>query len=971
MSDFLEVYWAKTHNLKNIDVKIPKNKMTVITGVSGSGKSSLAFNTIYTVGQQKYLESLSSYAKMFIWWMKEEAIVDEIKWLSPTISIDQKTTSKNPRSTVWTITEIYDYYKLLYLNIWDRHCVKCNSLVKKDSIVDIIDYLSTMKVDTKFTINSPLKLSNFRNYKINTKLSKELFEEIKNEILSEGFIRFSVNGQLLTINSEFTDELAKIKVDNIDIIVDRLVVKDYSDLESSDTKRLKDSLVLAFKIWEGLIGIKTIEINSRGESCVHPKSFSNIFICSKCWHIPEELTVSSFTFNSHSWACENCHGLWVKKVFLEEKIINPNHTLLEWAVIAPGFGWNYFFALLEELAKHNKLELNKNWSLLSKKEKDLILYWTWKKSYKVTFENEYWETKTYNSQFEWVINTLERRYFEGWAEKWHYDDYIVDIDCPQCDWYRLKLESLAVKINALNIWELADLPVDKAIKFLSNLTLTKSQEKITKKVLKNAKERLEFLKWVGLNYMTVSRKAWTLSGWEAQRIRLATQIWTKLEWIIYILDEPSIGLHPRDNDMLIDNLKALRDIWNTLIIVEHDEDIMRESDYIIDIWPKAWRDWWNIISEWTLEEVVNNKNSITWPYLTHSRQVIVDRWFRPEYKDLEKNWKVLKIIWAKENNLKNINVTIPLANLVVITGVSGSWKSSLVNDILSKYLANNLNRAKRQVGQVDKITWLEHLDKVVIIDQSPIWKTPRSNPATYTWVFTPIREVFAMVEEAQIRWYKAWHFSFNTKAWRCEECDWDWVKKIEMHFLPPVYVECETCFGSRYNRDTMQIKYKWKTIADVLDMTVVEAQEFFINHPKIKKTLDTIIEVWLWYIKLWQSSTTLSGWEAQRIKLSTELSKRSTWKTFYILDEPTTGLHFQDVDRLLTILHSLVDKWNSVLVIEHNMDVIINADHIIDIWPEGWDKGWEIMWFWNVEDIRKIKNSYTGQAIDKYLKRFK
>ena len=959
MSDFLEVYWAKTHNLKNVNVKIPKNKMTVITWVSWSGKSSLAFNTIYTVGQQKYLESLSSYARMFIGGMKEEALVDEIKWLSPTISIDQKTVNKNPRSTVWTITEIYDYYKLLYLNIWERHCIKCDNIVKKDSIVDIIDYLSTIKLDTKFTINSPLKLSKFRNYK--DKLTKELFEEIKNEILSLWFIRFSINGQLLTINSLFTDEIANIKVDNIDIIIDRLIVKDFSNPDSPDTKRLKDSLNLAFKIWEWLVNILTISPDNG------IKRFSNIFICSKCWHIPEELTVSSFTFNSHSWACENCHGLWVKKVFLEEKIINPNLTLLEWAVIAPWFGWNYFFALLSELAKYNKIDLNKNWSLLSKKEKDLILYWTWNKKYKVEFENEYWERKIYNSNFEWVINTLERRYFEGWAEKWHYDDFIIDIDCPQCNGHRLKQESLAVKINGLNIGELSDLSVDKAIKFLSTLKLTDTEKIISEKVLKNALERLKFLSWVGLNYMTISRKSGTLSGWEAQRIRLATQIWTKLEWIIYILDEPSIWLHPRDNDMLINNLKALRDIWNTLIIVEHDEDIMRESDHIIDVWPKAWRDWWNIIAEGNLQEIINNKNSITWPYLSHNRQVIVKRWFRPEFKDLEKNWKLLKIFWAKQNNLKNVDVSIPLSNLTVVTWVSGSWKSSLVNDILSNYLANKLNRAKRQVGQVDKIIWLEHLDKVVIIDQSPIWKTPRSNPATYTWVFTPIREVFAMAEEAQIRWYKPWHFSFNTKAWRCEACDWDWVKKIEMHFLPPVYVECEVCSGSRYNRDTMQIKYKWKTIADVLNMTVVEAREFFENHPKIKKILDTIIDVWLWYIKLWQSSTTLSGWEAQRIKLSTELSKRSTWKTFYILDEPTTGLHFQDVDRLLIILHSLVDKWNSVLVIEHNMDVIINADYLIDIWPEWWDKGWQVVATWKVEDIKNCKKSYTWEAIRKYL----
>ena len=964
MSEFLEIIGAKTHNLKNINVKIPKNKLTVITWVSGSWKSSLAFNTIYSIWQQKYLESLSSYARMFIWWLKDEAIIEEIKWLSPTISIEQKSTNKNPRSTVGTITEIYDYYKLLYLNIWTRYCVKCSQIVKKDSLVDIIDFLKTKELWTKFMITAPINLEKLRNYKKNKNLTKELFDEIKNEVLSLWFIRFEIGWQLSTINTEFTQDLANLKVDKVDIIIDRLVIKDYSDSNSSDTKRLKDSLNLAFKVWQWLLSI-----NFPNQKEI--KNFSNVFICSKCGHIPKELTISSFTFNSHAWACPSCHWLWVKKVFLEEKIINPNLTLLEGAIKAPGFWWNYFFALLEELAKHYKLDLNTNWNLLPQKQKDLILYWTKEKLYKVKFVNDFWEQKVYASRFEWVINTLQRRYFEWWAEKWIYDDFIVDITCPECNWHRLNKESLAVKINGLNIGELSDLSVDKAIKFLSSLKLTSSQEKITKKVLKNAIERLEFLKGVWLAYITISRNAWTLSWWESQRIRLATQIWTKLEGIIYVLDEPSIGLHPRDNDMLINNLKALRDIWNTLIIVEHDEDIMRESDYIIDIWPGAWRDGGQVVFSWTLKEILKDKKSVTWPYLRHTRQVIVDRWFRPSFKDLEKNWKVLRIFGAKQNNLKNIDVTIPLSNFVVVTWVSGSWKSSLVNDILANYLQNKLNKASRQVWQVDKITWLEHLDKVVIIDQSPIWKTPRSNPATYTWVFTPIREVFAEVEESQIRWYTPGHFSFNTKTWRCEACEWEWVKKIEMHFLPPVYVECEVCGWARYNREVLQVKYKWKTIADVLDMTVIEALEFFANHPKIIKILDTLEKVGLWYIKLWQSSTTLSGWEAQRVKLSTELSKRSTWKTFYILDEPTTGLHFQDVDRLLTILHSLIDKWNSVLVIEHNMDVIVNADYIIDIGPEGWDAGWEVVATWTVKEVSKNKKSYTAEAIRKYLDKFK
>ena len=943
MSKYLEIIWAKTHNLQNISVKIPKNKMTVITWVSWSGKSSLAFNTIYNVWQQKYLESLSSYARMFIWGMNEEADVSEINWLSPTISIDQKTTSKNPRSTVWTITEIYDYYKLLYLNIWERKCVKCNTVVKKDSMLDIVNYLSTLEIWTKFMLQSPIK------WKFNT------FEDVKKEILDLWFIRFSIWDNIYTVN----DNVELDNIWNISIIIDRLVVKDFSDKESADTKRLKDSLELSYKIWKWQLSVKIIWWEEF--------SFSKVFVCSNCGHIPAELNISSFSFNSHAWACKECHWLWIKKVFLEEKIINHKLTLLEWAVIAPWFGWDYFFALLAVLWKKHKINLNTNYSLLSSREKNIILNWTWEEMYNVTFTNEHWIKNTYNSRFEWVINTLTRRYYDWWNEKNIYDDYIIDMDCHVCDGHRLNLESLSMYLNWLNIWELANYTVSEAIVFLNNIKLSKSQEKISKKVLKNVKERLEFLAWVWLTYMAISRRAWTLSWGEAQRIRLATQIWTKLEWIIYVLDEPSIGLHPRDNDMLIDNLKKLRDIGNTLIIVEHDEDIMRESDHIIDMWPWAWVHGGQIISEGNMEDIINDNNSVTWPYLKGSRNVMVKRWFRPNYDELKKNWKVLEITWANEHNLKNIDVTIPLSNFVVVTWVSWSGKSSLVNDILANYLANKLNRAKRDVWSVKNITGLNHLDKVVIIDQSPIWKTPRSNPATYTWVFTAIRDVFSMSEEAQIRWFWPGRFSFNTKQWRCDECDWDGVKKIEMHFLPPVYVECESCNWKRYNSETLQIKYKWKTISDVLDMTVEEWLDFFTNHPKIMKVLKVLDEVWLSYIKLWQSSVTLSWWEAQRIKLSTELSKRSTWKTFYILDEPTTWLHFQDVDKLLSILHSLVDKGNSVLVIEHNMDVIINADHIIDIWLEWGDKWGELIAFWNVDDIKNSKKSYTWEAIKKYI----
>lgn len=942
MSQYLEVFGAKTHNLKNVDVRIPKNKITVITWVSWSGKSSLAFNTIYSIGQQKYLESLSSYARMFIGWMQEEAEVGEIKGLSPTISIDQKTTSKNPRSTVGTITEIYDYYKLLYLNVWERKCVKCGTLVKKDSVASVIRYLESQELGAKFLIKSPI-WETFEN-----------FELLKKDILESGFIRFSVAGNIYTVNDEVEiDDISKV-----DIVIDRLTIKEYSDDESADTKRLKDSLELAFKQSWGLLKIELLEKEE--------KQFSNIFVCSECGHIPEKLNISSFSFNSHQWACEWCHGLWVKKVFLEENIINGRLTLLEWAVTAPWFWGDYFFSQIEQVARENDISLNTIYEKLTQREKDIVLHGTGKKSYKISYTNDSGIQNTYNSRFEWVINTLSRRYFEWGAEKWHYDDFVVDIECPECDGKRLKKEVLSVFLWGLNVWDLANLSVEKAIIFLDSLSFNISEEKIVKKVLKNAKERLEFLSGVWLNYMTISRKAWTLSGGEAQRIRLATQIGTKLEWIIYVLDEPSIWLHARDNNMLIDNLKKLRDIGNTLIIVEHDEDIMKNADHIIDIWPGAWIHGGSIISEWTMSQIISDKKSVTGPYLSHERHVLCERWSRPSFKELKKNNKVIEIIGANQNNLKKVDVTVPLSNFVVVTWVSGSGKSSMVNDILANYLANKLNRAKKSVWEVQAITGLEYLDKAVLIDQSPIWKTPRSNPATYTWVLTHIRDVYSMTEEAQVRGYAPWRFSFNTRQWRCETCDGDGVKKIEMHFLPPVYVECEWCKGKRYNKETLQIKYKWKTISDVLNMTIEECLDFFSNHPKIVKVLKTIESVGLGYIKLWQSSTTLSWGEAQRVKLSTELSKRSTGRTFYILDEPTTWLHFQDVDRLLKILHSLVDSWNSVLVIEHNMDVIVNADHIIDMWPEWGDKWGMLMGQWTVDEIAELKNSFTWEAIKDY-----
>ncbi len=945
MSKFLEVRGARTHNLKNIDVKIPKDTLTVITGLSGSGKSSLAFATIYSIGQQKYLESLSSYARMFVGNNKDEALYDEIIGLSPTISIDQKTTNRNPRSTVGTITEIYDYYKLLYLNVGERRCIKCDTVVRKDSLQDIISYISWYPLGSKFFLSSPIMQE-----------VKDISEEkIKKEVLDAGFIRFLVNGEEYNVNSEFT--LKDAKNTKISIIVDRLVVKDFSNTQSSDNKRLKDSISLCYKLGEWQMSVHILgEKNEK-------KDFSQIFICSDCGHIPEKLSISSFSFNSHHGACPDCHGLGEKMVFLEETVANPRLSLLEWAILPPGFG-NYFLALIEQVGQKHSLRTDIPYGELSSQERNIVMYGTGSQQYSVSFVNDQGRKNTYNSKFEGVINTLTRRYYDGGVEHGHYEDYVSNVQCPWCDGYRLSPEPLSVFLWEKHIGEAVDMNIADAQKFFEGLKFNNEQKKIVEKVQKNISERLEFLEWVGLSYMTLSRRANTLSGGEAQRIRLATQIGVKLEGIIYVLDEPSIGLHPRDNDMLIKNLKKLRDVGNTLIVVEHDEDIMRESDYIIDIGPGAGIHGGEVVATGDFNEICKNPKSVTGPYLSGQKTVIVDSKKR-------KKTKTLTVHGASQHNLKNIDVDFMIWQLNVVTGVSGSGKSSLVNDILAAYLANTLNRASKTVGAYKEIKGVENFDKVLVIDQSPIGKTPRSNPATYTGVFTFIREVFSQSYDAKLRGYAPGRFSFNTKDGRCGECDGDGVKKIEMHFLPPVYTTCESCDGKRFNPETLEIKYKGKTIADILEMTVEEARDFFHAHPRILKILDILDKVGLGYIRLWQSSVTLSGWEAQRIKLGTELSKRSTSKTIYILDEPTTGLHFQDIEKLLSILHSLVDKGNTVIVIEHNMNIILNADHIIDIGPEWGDKGGTLVAAGDIETIKKCPASYTGQAILKYEKNFK
>ncbi|MDD4151334.1 MAG: excinuclease ABC subunit UvrA, partial [Candidatus Gracilibacteria bacterium] len=853
------------------------------------------------------------------------------------------TTNNNPRSTVGTITEIYDYYKLLFLHVGKRKCVKCGNNVKKDSMSSIISEIGKFPLDTKFIIKSSI----FKNKKASS------FAEIKKKVLDMGFIRFAVGSEIFTVNDELDSKTLENK--DLFIVIDRLVIKDFSDRDSSDTKRLKDSLELAFKTGNSFIEIDFIE-----NSNIISKSYSNTFVCSHCGHVPEKLDISSFSFNSHNGACPDCHGLGEQVVFLEENIISPNLTVLEGA-IKPWFTFNYYTEVLKEVAKKHGFSLDVPYKNYTKKERDIIMYGTGENTYKISHSYD-GTPKTYNAKYEGVIPNLTRKFFDSEGESTSkLQEYITYMDCPVCNGFRLKQESLSVYIGGLNIGELSILNVEKSLDFLKELELNDGDTKIASKVLKNAIDRLEFLSGVGLSYINVSRKVSTLSGGELQRIRLATQIGTKLEGIIYVLDEPSIGLHPRDNDMLIENLKKLRDLGNTLIIVEHDEDIMRNADYIVDIGPGAGIHGGSIVAEGSIEDIINNENSVTGPFLSRHKNSLLNT------KNRKIN-KYLSIIGAKENNLKNIDVSIPLQNLVVVTGVSGSGKSSLVNDILADYLANKLNNAyTRQYGKFKSIEGMENLDKVVIIDQSPIGRTPRSNPATYTGVFTHIRDVFAMTEESKIRGYDAGRFSFNTKKGRCEACEGDGVKKIEMHFLAPVYVTCEACEGKRFNTETLQVTYKGKTISDVLDMTVEEALDYFSAHAPIVRILQTLNDVGLSYIKLGQSSTTLSGGESQRIKLATELSKRSTSKTFYILDEPTTGLHFADTEKLINILHTLVDKGNSVLVIEHNMDVILNADYVIDIGLEGGDKGGNLIFSGKLEDLIKDKKSYTAGSVRKYL----
>ena len=936
--DKIIIKGAKENNLKNIDIEIPRDKLVVFTGLSGSGKSSLAFDTIYAEGQRRYIESLSSYARMFLGQM-EKPNVEAIEGLSPAISIDQKTTSKNPRSTVGTVTEIYDYLRLLYARIGIPHCPVCGREIKQQTVDQIVDSIMSLPEGTKFQILSPVVRGKKGEH------AKELANALK-----AGFVRARIDGEVTELVEDM--KLQKTFKHTIEIIVDRLVVKE------GIRTRLADSIETTTQHSGGNVIIDVI-----GDK---EYLYSLNYACPEHGISMDELSPRMFSFNNPYGACPTCTGLGTfMKVNPDLVIPNKNLSIADGGICASG--WSkaekgsiagmYYTALGKQFGFTLKTPIKD----ISKDGVNAILYGTENKL-KMTRPTLY-GAGSYMSEFEGVINNLERRYKEttsDWA-RWEIEQVMTACKCPDCNGTRLKPEILSVTVGGKNISEFCDMSIVKAIDFIDNLKLTEKEQFIAESILKEINSRLNFLKSVGLEYLTLSRSSGTLSGGESQRIRLATQIGSSLMGVVYILDEPSIGLHQRDNDKLLGTLERLRDLGNTLIVVEHDEDTMRAADYIVDIGPGAGVHGGEVVCAGTVDDIVDCKDSITGMYLSGKRKIPVPNTRR------KGNGNILTVKGAAENNLKNIDVDFPLGCFTCITGVSGSGKSSLINEILYKNLANELNNAKKSVGKFDKILGLEHLDKVIDIDQSPIGRTPRSNPATYTGVFTDIRELFAQTQDAKVRGYNSGRFSFNVKGGRCEACQGDGIVKIEMHFLADVYVPCEVCKGARYNRETLEVKYKGKSIYDVLEMTVEEALEFFGSIPKIKRKLQTLYDVGLGYIKLGQSATTLSGGEAQRVKLSTELSKRSTGKTVYILDEPTTGLHSADVHKLIEVLQKLVDGGNTVIVIEHNLDVIKTADHIIDLGPEGGDKGGKIVACGTPEEVAKCKKSYTGQYLKKIL----
>lgn len=938
---YIHIKGANEHNLKNIDIDIPRDEFTVVTGLSGSGKSSLAFDTIYAEGQRRYMESLSSYARQFLGQM-EKPQVESIEGLPPAISIDQKSTNKNPRSTVGTVTEIYDYMRLLYARAGIPHCPKCGREIKKQTVDEMVDRILMLEERTKFQILAPVVRGKKGRH-------EKVFESAK----KSGYLRVRVDGNMYELTEEI--KLEKNIKHSIEIIIDRLSIREGIE------KRLTDSVENALKLGNGLMIVDVIG----GEEM----TFSQNFACPDCGISIDEVQPRSFSFNNPFGACPDCYGLGYKMEFDEDLIIpDKSLSINQGAIVVLGWqsandGKSFSNAILNALALKYNFSLDTPFEDYPKEIHDILIYGTNGEKVAVRYKGQR-GIGVYDIAFEGLIKNVERRYRETSAEstKAEYETYMRFTPCATCHGQRLKKESLAVTIGDKNIYEMTEMSVRDLSQYLDELQLTETQLKIGKEILKEIKGRLQFLVDVGLDYLSLSRATGTLSGGEAQRIRLATQIGSGLVGVAYIMDEPSIGLHQNDNDKLLATLKHLRDLGNTLIVVEHDEDTMRAADYVVDIGPGAGEHGGQVIATGTAEDIMKNPNSITGKYLSGEIKI-------PVPKTRRKPKGFLKVVGAKENNLKNIDVKVPIGVLTCVTGVSGSGKSSLVNEILYKSLARKLNRARTIPGKCKKIEGMEQLDKVINIDQSPIGRTPRSNPATYTGMFDMIRDLFAATTDAKERGYKKGRFSFNVKGGRCEACSGDGILKVEMHFLPDVYVPCEVCGGKRYNRETLEVHYKGKTIYDVLEMTVEEALDFFKNVPRILNKVQTLYDVGLGYLKLGQPSTTLSGGEAQRIKLATELSKRSTGKTIYVLDEPTTGLHFADVHKLVEILHRLTDEGNTVVVIEHNLDVIKVADYIIDMGPDGGDRGGTVVVAGTPEQVAEHPTSYTGKYVKQMLER--